>query len=288
MNSNSGKVAIVLEGGAMKALYSAGVLDVFLKEGIAADALIGVSAGALFGVNYKTRQPGRAIRYNLKYIDDPRYFGLSSLIKTGDIMGKDFAFYTVPTQLDIVDSETFRQTPEEFYCVVANMNTGKAEYIKIDDLDIERQSEALRASGSLPYLSRPVEVDGQLYLDGGSVDSIPLEKALEMGFEKIIVVLTKHRSFVRGKDSSLLPKLFYGKKYPEFARALSCRNAEYTKQFDFVWKLEKEGRIFVFSPSENIDISRVEKDKAKLQAMYDLGIKDAENSLEALKEYLKK
>ena len=183
------KTALVLEGGAMRGLYSAGVLDIFMQNDISIDTIYGVSAGALFGLNYKSRQIGRALRYNLKYAHEKNYMGLYSLITTGDIMNRDFCFKKLVYELDRLDFETYKTTPVDFYAVVTNLQTGNPEYIKIDDAD--KDLEYFRASGSMPFVSKPVEIDGNFYLDGAVSDAVPFKKALDSNYEKIIVVLTR-------------------------------------------------------------------------------------------------
>lgn len=277
------KVGLLLEGGAMRGLYSAGVLDIFLDNDITVDTIIGVSAGALFGVNYKSKQRGRALRYNLKYANDKRYMGMVPLITTGNIMNKEFCFDVVPYKLDVFDFETYEKTPEEFYAVVTNVETGKAEYIKIDDLD--KKMEYLRASGSMPFVSKFVEIDGVKYLDGGTADSIPIEKMLEMDVDKIIVILTRPIDYRKKKSNEFIPKFFYN-KYPNFVNTINNRYKRYNEQVEKILELEKENKIFVIRPSRTVQIKRVEKDTKKLQEMYDLGIEDANNIINDLKEYL--
>ena len=277
------KVGLLLEGGAMRGLYTVGVLDVLMDNNIKVDTIMGVSAGALFGVNFKSKQRQRALRYNLKYANDKRYIGMNSLLKTGNIMNKEFCFDIVPYELDIFDFKTFEESPEEFYAVVTNVETGKAEYIKIDDLD--EKMEYLRASGSMPFVSKFVEIDGKKYLDGGTSDSIPIEKILEMGLDKIIVVLTRPIEYRKKKSNKIMPKLFYS-KYPNFVNTINNRYKRYNEQVEKIIELEKQGKIFVLRPTKTVKMKRVENDTNKLQEMYDLGINDANNLIKDLKEYL--
>ncbi|MBO5477464.1 MAG: patatin family protein [Clostridia bacterium] len=279
------KVGLLLEGGAMRGLYTAGVLDIFLDNNIKIDTIIGVSAGALFGVNYKSKQRGRALRYNLKYANDKRYMGMRPLLKTGNIMNKEFCFDTVPNELDIFDYERYKNEPEKFYAVVTNVETGKAEYILIDDL--KQKMEYLRASGSMPFVSKFVEINGVKYLDGGTADSIPIEKMLEMDMDKIIVILTRPIDYRKKKSNEVIPNIFYS-KYPNFVNTINNRYKKYNEQVEKILELEKENKIFVIRPSRLVDIKRVEKDVKKLQQMYDLGIEDANDSINKLKEYLNK
>lgn len=277
------KVGLLLEGGAMRGLYTVGVLDILMDNNIKVDTIIGVSAGALFGVNFKSKQRQRALRYNLKYANDKRYMGMNSLLKTGNIMNKEFCFDIVPYELDIFDFKTFEESPEEFYAVVTNVETGKPEYIKIDDLD--EKMEYLRASGSMPFVSKFVEIDGKKYLDGGTADSIPIEKMLEMGLDKIIVVLTRPIEYRKKKSNKIMPKLFYS-KYPNFVNTINNRYKRYNEQVEKIIELEKQGKIFVLRPTKTVKMKRVENDTNKLQEMYDLGINDANNLIKDLKEYL--
>lgn len=190
---------LLLEGGAMRGLYTAGVLDIFMQNNISIDSIIGVSAGALFGMNYKSKQMGRVLRYNKRFASNKNYMGLHSLITTGNIMNKDFCFNRLVNDLDPVNFEAYKNGKEDFYAVVTNMATGKAEYIKIDDLKKEDQMEYLRASGSMPFLSKPVIVNGKSYLDGGIADSIPIKKLMDMGYDKNIVVLTRPEGYRKEK-----------------------------------------------------------------------------------------
>ena len=277
------KTALVLEGGAMRGLYSAGVLDVFMQNNIKVDAIYGVSAGALFGLNYKSRQIGRALRYNLKYAHEKNYMGWYSLITTGDVMNKDFCFNKLVYELDKLDFETYKNNPVEFYAVVTNLQTGKPEYIKIDDA--EKDLEYFRASGSMPFVSKPVEINGNLYLDGAVSDAVPFKKVLEEDYEKIIVVLTRPDGYNRKKKSHLPYKLIYG-RFPNFVETAKNSCAKYNETMDLIDKYEAENKIVVLRPSEYIKMQRVEKDKSKLQGIYDLGVLDCLQNLEKIKEYI--
>ena len=281
---NNNKVALVLEGGAMRGLYTAGVLDVFMKNDIKADVILSVSAGALFGINYKSKQMGRALRYNLKYAQDKRYMGLYSLLTTGDVMNKDFYFNKLVYELDPFDIETYNKSKVEFYAVVTNVETGYAEYIEIKDG--AKDLEYLRASGSMPFVSKLVEINGNKYLDGAVADPIPFKKALDLGYKKIIVVLTRPVDYKKSK-----PWLPYGlvyKKYPEFVKTAKNAYFNYNETLDLIKKYENEGKIIVLRPSETIKMRRVEKNLNKLQAIYNVGVKDCNNNLSKIKEYINK
>lgn len=279
------KVCLVLEGGAMRGLYTAGILDALVDTDIKIDCIIGVSAGALFGVNYKSKQKGRVLRYNTKYANDKRYMGLHSLITTGNLVNTEFAYHELPTKLDIFDEEEYSKSKTDFYAVITNINTGKAEYKKIINATI--QVDELRASGSMPFVSQPVKIDDNYYLDGALADSIPVLKAKEMGYDKVIVVLTRPKEYRKKKHSPLLAKLFY-KKYPNLVEAINTRYKQYNDTLDIIEELEDKKDIYVFRPSTDLKIKRVEKDKSKLEAMYNLGLKDFKDNLKSLKKYLKK
>lgn len=278
-------IGLLLEGGAMRGLYTAGVMDVLLENNIEVDEIMGVSAGALFGMNYKSKQVGRVLRYNKKYVSNKEYMGFYSLITTGNIMNKDFCFNKLVYELDPVDFETYKKSKENFYAVVTNMETGQAEYILMDDLENPDQLEYLRASGSMPFVSKPVCVRGQKYLDGGIADSIPIEKMLSMGCDKIIVILTRPLEYRKNKTNTLFPKLYYH-QYPNLVNTINNRYSAYNKQQDLIEKLEKEGKIFVIRPSRLVKIKRTEKDPNKLQEMYDLGVHDITREYPRLVEYL--
>ncbi len=280
------KAALILEGGGMRGLYTAGVLDILMKNDIYTNVAVGVSAGALFGINYKSKQIGRVLRYNVKYAGNPDHTGWKSLLKTGNLMNKEFWFEDIPFKLDPMDCETYRNNKTEFHAVVTNLLDGKAEYKSIYDLENEECMEYLRASGSLPFCSKPVVVNGVPYLDGGIADSIPLKEYYEKGYEKAIVVLTRPADY--RKNGGIHGAGVFYKKYPEFVKTLTNRNTVYNEQCEYVEKLEKEGKILVIRPSEFIDISRTETNRDIMNQMYNLGIKDAENKLEEIIDYLNK
>lgn len=278
------KVGLVLEGGAMRGMYTAGVLDTFLDNKIEVDGIIGVSAGVLFGVNYLSNQRGRVIRYNKRFIKDKRYMGFWSLLTTGNIINKQFSFYEVPQKLDVFDNDTFMKSKIDFWATITNMETGKPEYVKLKDLFA--QMEVLRATSAMPYVSKIVELETGKYLDGGISDSIPIEKCKEFGYDKIIVVLTRPLDYRKKKPKEFMAKTYY-RKYPEFAKTLNNRYKMYNDTVEKIIDMENRKEIFVIRPSKLVNVKRIEKDPEKLQEMYDLGIEDCKNCLEKLKEYIK-
>ena len=210
---------------------------------------------------------------------------LRSLITTGNLVNTKFAYHEIPTKLDIFDEETYSKSKIDFYATVTNIETGKAEYKKI--INATLQVDELRASGSMPFVSKPVKLKDGLYLDGALADSIPVLKMKEMGYDKIIVVLTKPEGYRKKKRPAFLAKIFY-KKYPNLVNAINTRYKMYNETMDTIEQLEKNKEIFVLRPSKDLKISRVEKDVEKLQAMYDLGTNDFKTKLKDLKKYLKK
>ncbi len=281
-SQENNKVALVLEGGALRGLYTAGVLDVFMENEIKIDTIFGVSAGALFGINYKSKQIGRALRYNLKYAHDKRYMGMYSLITTGDIMNRKFCFDTLVNELDPLDFKTYNNSDTEFYAVVTNIRTGEAEYINIKDA--RKDMEYLRASGSMPFVSNLVEINGNKYLDGALSDPIPFQKALDMNYKKIIVIQTRPADYTKQKP--IVPYGLIYRKYPKFVETAKNIYKKYNKTLNLIKEYENEGKIIALRPSKKIQMKRIEKDLNKLRAIYDIGVKDCNKNLNKIKEYI--
>ena len=279
------KSILVLEGGGLRGLFTAGVLDVLMEQDIKIDAIIGVSAGALFGINYLSKQPGRVIRYNKKYGKDKHYMGFHSLITTGNVMNKEFCFNKLVNELDPFDFETYKKAKTKLYAVVTNVETAKAEYIPISDLKDPIQMEYLRASGSMPLVSKIVNINENKYLDGAVADSIPVLKALEMKYDKVIVVKTRVDGYQMKHKKRPYAKLWY-RKYPNFLNAFINRDKMYNATLDIIDKFEKEGKIFVIKPSKHIKISRVEKDPEIMDLQYNLGKEDCIKYIDNLKKYI--
>lgn len=280
------KKGLVLEGGAMRGMFSAGVMDVLMENGIDFDGVVGVSAGAVFGCNYKSGQIGRTIRYNMKYIKNPEYCSLRSLIKTGDMFGRDFCYRKIPNELDVFDNEAFMKNPLKFYVVTTDINTGKALYKPIDSAD-EEGLEWMRASASMPLVSTAVSIDGKEMLDGGIADSVPLEFFVNKGYEKNLVVLTQPKGYIKKKNSLLPLMKLTLRKYPKLIEAMANRHILYNEQIKYTEKCEKEGTAFIIRPKEKLPIGRLEKNPETLKAVYDLGRAEALENLSQIKEYLK-
>ncbi len=276
---------LVLEGGAMRGMYSAGVLDVLLENNISFDVTVGVSAGAVFGCNFHSKQHGRALRYNKKYCRDKRYMSFWSLIFTGNLFGEKFCYHEIPEKLDPFDTKSFSENPGKFYAVTTNVETGKAMYHHCKTGGAE-DIEWMRASASLPLISRIVKTDGYKTLDGGIADSIPLEWMLDIGADKVLLVLTRPAGYRKEKSTAMsLVKLIYW-KYPEFVKAAEERHNVYNRTLKLIDKLEKEGKVFVIRPEKSLGISRLEKNPDNLQKAYDVGKSDMKRELENLKKYL--
>ena len=277
------KTGLVLEGGALRGLYTAGILDVWMDEGVHIDALFGVSAGALFGANIFSGQKGRALRYNKRFLRDKRYMSMYSLLTTGDYVGKKFAYYDITTKYDPYDEATFEKSGGEFFAAVTNVRTGQAEHMRITN--VMEQMEILRATAALPFVSRMVDLNGEKYLDGGVADSIPYKACLEKGYDKVIVVLTRPMDYRKSPMKPALARLFYS-RHKNFCKALENRHERYNAQVAEVTRLEKEGKVFIIRPESALEIARLEKDPEKLQAVYDRGVADGKKTLAALTAYL--
>lgn len=277
--------SVALEGGGMRGMFTAGVLDVLMNSGIYSAATVGVSAGAVFGCNYKSRQIGRTIRYNKAYCRDRRYASLKNWILTGSVYSKKFAYEEIPNKLDPFDTKTFSENPMRFTVVCTDMVTGKAIYHDCEKGD-EEDIEWMRASAAVPVASRPVVLGGRKYLDGGIADSIPFRRAVSYGYKKNIAVLTQPLDYKKGPNEFLpfLKRRF--KDYPELVNAVAVRHEMYNAETEEIARLEKEGAIFVIRPSERIVTNIVERDSKRLADIYKLGVSDMTAQLEKLKEYL--
>ncbi|AVQ26317.1 patatin family protein [Fusobacterium periodonticum] len=280
------KIGLVLEGGGMRGLFSAGVLDALLElKELSVNGIVGVSSGALFGVNYVSKQKERAVRYNKKYADDKRYMGLHSWITTGNAVNKDFAFYELPYKLDVFDNETFKKAKTDFYVVMTNVESGKPEYVLIEDAFA--QMEYLRATSALPFASKIIEINGKKYLDGGISDSIPIDFCESLGYDKIIAVLTRPEGTYKEDKLGFLYKLVY-RKYPNLVNSLLNMATDYEKVLAKIKDLENKGEIFVVRPPEVLKIGRLEKNRDKIQKVYDTGLNTGLKELDNIVKYLNK
>jgi len=279
------KKGLILEGGAMRGLFTAGILDVFLENDIEFDGLAGVSAGAVFGCNYKSKQIGRTLRYNLKYCRDKRYCSFRNLIFTGDMYGKQFCYSEIPEKLDIFDKEAFNSHPMKFYVVATDVVTGKPVYKCFDKVE-DDFLEFMRASASMPFVSRIVETSGHKLLDGGISDSIPLEFMERQGYDRNIVITTREKDYVKEKNPlSWLGHITY-RKYPNMIKAIEERHIMYKKQTEYLAKREESGDVLVIRPKKPLELKHAEHDPEKLQAAYDIGRELGLEKLEDVKRFL--
>lgn len=280
------KRGLILEGGAMRGMFTAGVLDVLMENNICFDGVIGVSAGATFGCNYISHQIGRTIRYNKKYCRDKRYCSFRSLITTGDLYGVDFCYNQIPNKLDLFDTDTFRKSKTDFYVVATDVETGKAVYTKYD-VDNPCALDWMRASASMPLAARIVEINGRKFLDGGMADSIPVKAFEDMGYNKNIVVLTQPDSYVKKKNKALpLIKIKY-RQFPNLYNTMANRHIMYNETTEYIRKKEKEGTLFVIRPDEPLNVGHIEHDANELEKAYQTGRKICKNQLENIKTFLK-
>ena len=269
------KTGLILEGGAMRGIFSAGVMDVMMENGIRFDGIVGVSAGAAFGVNYKSGQIGRAIRYNAKYCHDKRYCGIGSLLKTGNLFNADFCYGEVPLKLDIFDFDAFEKDPTPFYITCTDVESGKPVYHEYTGRN-DHGFDWIRASASLPLVSQIVEIDGAKLLDGGISDSIPVAYFESIGYTKNVVILTQPQNYRKEKNRMLpLIRMKY-RKYPNLIKALENRHLMYNAELELIAKQEKHGELFVIRPELPLPVKRAEKDPAKLKACYEIGRQTAE------------
>ncbi|MBR5152834.1 MAG: patatin family protein [Clostridia bacterium] len=279
------KTGLVLEGGAMRGLFTAGILDVMMEEGIYVDGLIGVSAGAAFGCSYKSGQKGRTLRYNLKYAKDKRYCSLYSLITTGDLYGADFCYHRLPEELDIFDNQAFTENPMEFYLVCTDVRTGKPVYHQCETADYTTM-EWFRASASLPLVSRVVSVDGYELMDGGIADSIPLTYFESIGYEKNIVILTQPKEYRKTANKAMPLAKWKMRKYPNMIARMERRHLDYNSTLDAIAGRENDPNLLVLQPECPLPIKRIEKNPETLQRVYDMGRDLALRRLEEIRAFV--
>ena len=264
------KMGLVLEGGGMRGVFTSGVLDAFMKYDLYFNYVVAVSAGACNGLSYISRQPRRARLSNIDMLVKYNYIGLRHLVTQGCIFDPELLYDRFPNELIPYDYDTYFASPSTFEMVVTNCNTGRAEYLTEKDGDRQRLLDICRASSSLPYVSNVIDVDGQPYLDGGIVDSIPVGRAIDMGYERNVLLLTRNRGYRNTSKDRKIPKFIY-KKYPRLRVALSRRIAEYNHQLDMVEEMEDKGLVDVIRPLRPMDVDRIEKDEKKLEALYEEG-----------------
>ena len=280
------KAALVLEGGALRGMYTSGVLDTFLKNNMEFECVAGVSAGALNAMSYISKQPGRSAKINLEYCDDPRYIGRKAFIKNKGIIGYDYLFGDISENKVPFDYKSFENTNQRFIIVTTNCEKAETEYLEKSNCN--DLFKAAQASSSMPLASAMVEINNNHYLDGAVTTSIPVKWALEQGYEKVVVVLTRDKTYRKPMLSNKMKKLYKlaYHKYPKLIEKLNTMPERYNKLQDEIIDLEKQGKIFIIRPEKEVTVSRLEKDKEKLENLYKEGIAETEKNLDALKEYL--
>ena len=268
----------------MRGLFTAGIIDVMMEAGIAPDGLIGVSAGAAFGCNYKSRQPGRAIRYNMRFAKDPRYSGVRSLITSGDYFNAEFGYHIVPKQYDIFDDDAFEENPMAFVVVCTDVETGKAVYKSLTKADYDCY-EWIRASASMPLASKVVELEGYKLLDGGVADSIPLAYAESAGYERNLVILTQPEGYQKHR-TKLMPLMRIGlRKYPNMVEAMDKRHLMYNKQLEYVREAEQADRCMVIRPEAKLPIGHISHDPEEMRRVYDIGRATGQRYIDRIKAF---
>ena len=264
------KKGLVLEGGAMRGLWTAGITDVMMEHDIRPDGLIGVSAGAAFGCNYKSRQVGRAIRYNTRFAKDSRYSGVKSLLTSGDYFNAQFGYHVVPHEYDLFDTKTFEENPMAFTIVCTDVETGLPVYHDMNHVDFD-ELEWLRASASMPLASKVVKVGGYQLLDGGVSDSIPLEYYERQGYDRNVVILTQPLGYRKARTKLMQLMQLALRKYPNMVKAMSERYIMYNKQLNYVARAEQEGRCLVIRPEGKIPIGHISHNPDQMRHVYELG-----------------
>ena len=281
MKSNTG---LILEGGGLRGVYTAGVLDFFIDMGLEFSSVYGVSAGSVNACSFLSKQRGRAFRADVDFLEDREYASVYNLITTGNFFGTEMCYKTIPNELLPYDYEEFEKYKGSFYAVVTNCETGQAEYLKLTDT--KRQIDYIRASASLPLMAEMVKINGKYYLDGGISDSIPIRKSICDGNTKNVVILTRDFSY-RKKPNQVMPviKMKYS-KYPNLVKSMERRHINYNNTLEYIENKEKNGEIFVIRPSRPVKVGKLEKNKEKLTELYKSGYRDGKKQYEKLMKYL--
>ncbi len=267
----------------MRCLFTCGVIDIFMENGIDFDGAAGISAGASLGCNFKSRQIGRPLRYNKKYSKDPRYCGVRSLIKTGDLFGAEFCYHTIPEELDLFDQETFAKNPLVFYVGATNVETGKAIFHTCTDGGPD-DIEWLRAASSMPVVSRTVTIGKYNLLDGGIADPVPYHYMEKKGYDRNVIILTQPEGYRKKPTSPLMLAML--RKLPAIEHAMAVRHLVYNRQMRQIEERERQGKVLVIRPPEALGIGHTEKDPAQLERVYQIGRRTAERRLDEIKAFL--
>ena len=277
------KTALIMEGGAMRGMFTCGVIDVLMQHGITFDGAAGISAGAVFGCNFKSRQIGRPIRYNKKYCADPRYCSIRSLLRTGDLYGADFCYRELPDELDVFDRKAFRDNPLQFYVGATEVRTGKPVYHLCTDGGSEDMLW-FQASASMPIVSKPVKINDLLLLDGGITDAVPYAYMETQGYHRNVIVLTQPKGYRKEPVSGMMRIML--RKYPHIAAAMAVRHQMYNQQMEEIDQREATGEFLVIRPSQALRIGHTEKNPDELERVYQIGIREAEKRLGDIRGFL--
>lgn len=283
--SSQSPTGLVLEGGGLRAMFTGGVLDVFMQNNIRFDATVGVSAGVLFGCNYKSNQPGRALRYNIRFKDNPEYMSWKSLFRTGNYVNERFSYHLLPHVYDPMDFEAYRENPMKFYAVCTDIEEGCPVYHEIDDAD-GNGLRWMQASASMPVFAKPVEIDGRHYLDGGITDSIPLKFIQEKGYRKNVVILTQPLDFKKKKAHVGLAMKMFLKQYPKVAQLMARRHIMYNDELDYIHSELQQGDTFLICPDEKLNIGRLSLKEDKMRRVYEAGVEKAMSLLPQIREFI--
>ncbi len=280
------KTGLVLEGGALRAIFSSGVCDALLDGNVMTDYVIGVSAGIAYGVSYVSRQPRRNLEVVTRYAPDKRYMGMNNLVDKSNrsYFGLKFAYDTIPNELIPFDYDTFAAYPGEVEAVVTNLNTGKADYLPVPRQDHE--SLLLQATCAMPLLFPIYRINGQPYLDGGAADSIPWQRALDQGCERVVVVLTRPREYRRKPDQMIRLIRKQYQEYPKFVQAMETRAQRYNENREQLFELEREGKALVIAPKSTLGVGRIERDTEKLRLLWAEGYQMTVERMDEIKDYL--
>jgi len=280
------KTGLILEGGAMRGMFTCGVTDVFLEHGIAFDGAAGISAGAVFGCNYKSRQAGRAIRYNKAYCRDPRYCSLRSLLRTGDLYGADFCYRELPEELDVFDRAAFFANPMKFYVGATDVHTGAIVYHRCTDGGRE-DIAWMRASASMPLVSRPVSIGRYTLLDGGIVDPVPYRYLERLGYDRNVIILTQPKGYRKKKSGDAPWTRLLLRPYPKILEALQIRHLRYNRQMQEIDEREAAGAALVIRPPQALGIRRTETDPKELERVYRIGRAEGLRRIEEVERFLR-
>ena len=279
------KTGLIMEGGAMRGMFTAGVLDVLMENGLVTDGAIGVSAGAVFGCNYKSHQIGRVIRYNTEYCNDKRYASFKNLVKTGNLYSEQLCYHEVPEKLDPFNEAAFAASPMDFFVVCTDVKTGEPIYHKCRTGDAE-DVRWMEASASMPLAAKIVKIGHYGLLDGGVADSIPVRFFESIGYKCNLIILTQPKGYVKKKNKFLPAIRARYFRYPAFVEAVADRHERYNETLSYISMLEQAGKDYVIRPPIPLEIGAMERDPAQLRRVYETGRAVAQIQVEKIRDFL--